>query len=368
MNFSISYWELDYYREHDFVIVGGGITGINTALCIKQQQPWKSVLVIDHHWLGGGASSKNAGFVCFGSPTEILDDIQNFGENITTQLIARRWEGAKRLLETVPHSKMEFLKTGGYEVYDHQTLPEPDHIENLNSIMSKITSKENYFELKKNTISSSFDPKAIYMREEGRINPKKMMHFLYQKAIQLGINFINDHVLNIDIHANQVELQNFGRVTFGKCGMTLNGYIKNLIPDSDVKPARNVVIITEDLPEINWDSVVHYNKGYVYFRRIGNKILLGGGRNLDPQKETSDKIEVNEKISTYLQDFLCNKLCNHKDVKIIHQYIGILGFGNDKIPVVKPYSSDILLASGLGGMGVAIGSQLGKELADKMIL
>ena len=367
MQHSISYWELDYYREHDFIIIGGGITGINTAIHLKLQQPWKSVLVIDNHWLGGGASSKNAGFVCFGSPTEILDDINNYGENTASDLIARRWEGSKRLMETVPHAKMDFVKTGGVEVFDHDSYPKDDLIDKLNSIMIKTTSKEKYFTTQENFISEAFHSSLIFMKEEGRINPKKMMSYLYQKAIQMDVKFINDQVINLDMSANEIELQNFGKITFGKCGVTLNGYIKKLLPDTDVKPARNLVIITEDLPEIKWDSVVHYNKGYVYFRRIGDKFLLGGGRNLDPDKESSDLIEINQKISAYLKDFLHNKITKGKEVKIIHQYVGILGFGNDKIPVVKPYSNDVYLASGLGGMGVAIGSQLGKELADQLI-
>jgi gamma-glutamylputrescine oxidase len=367
MQGSISYWELDYYRHHDFIIVGGGITGINAAINLKLQQPWKSVLVIDNQWLGGGASSKNAGFVCFGSPTEIMDDISNFGEIIASDLIARRWEGSIRLMETVPHAKMDFVKTGGVEVFDQGGFPSDDLIEKLNEIMIKTTSKANYFTVRENFISDAFHKKLIFMKEEGRINPKKMMSFLYQKAIHLDIHFINDHVINLDISTNELELKNFGKVTFDKCGITLNGYINNLLPDTEVKPARNLVIITEDIPAIQWDSVVHYNKGYVYFRRIGDKILLGGGRNLDPEIESSDKIEINQKILNYLKDFLQNNICEGKEVKIIHHYVGILGFGKDKIPVVKPYSNNVYLASGLGGMGVAIGSQLGKELADQMI-
>ena len=367
MNISLSFWDLDFYKEQDYILLGGGIVGINAAIHLKKMQPNKKVLIIDDSWLGGGASSKNAGFVCFGSPTEILDDIKNSNINLASELIDRRWEGSKKLLEMVPPDVMNFNKVGGSEVFEHGTNVSKDDIIHLNKLMMDVTKIENYFKISEQSISNSFDSKSVEMNEEGKIDPKKMMNYLYQIAIGLGVHFLNDTITEILASENLINLKKYGKIKFGKCGVTLNGYINHVMPTSNVKPVRNVVLITEDIPNLLWDKVVHFNKGYVYFRRIGNKILLGGGRNIDLEAENSSEVVINQKIHNYLLDFLQSKILKTTKVEIIHQYVGILGFGNDKIPRVKSHTDNIFIASGMGGMGVAIGSKVGLELAEHLV-
>ncbi len=367
MNISLSFWDLDFYKEQDYILLGGGIVGINAAIHLKKLQPNKKVLIIDDSWLGGGASSKNAGFVCYGSPTEILDDIENSNIILAAELIERRWEGSKKLLEMVPPNIMDFNKVGGTEVFEDGTKVSKDDIILLNTLMLDVTKIENYFQIGEQSISNSFHSKSVEMREEGRIDPKKMMNYLYQIAIGLGVHFLNDTIIEIIASENLINLKKYGQIKFGKCGVTLNGYINQVIQSSNVTPVRNVVLITEDIPDLRWDKVVHFNKGYVYFRKIGNKILLGGGRNIDFDAEYSSEVAINQKIHNYLLDFLYSKILKTTKVEVIHQYVGILGFGNDKIPRVKSYTDTIFIASGMGGMGVAIGSKVGLELAEHLV-
>jgi hypothetical protein len=41
-----------------------------------------------------GASTKNAGFACFGSISEIIDDLKSHSEG-GFQLVTKRWEGLR---------------------------------------------------------------------------------------------------------------------------------------------------------------------------------------------------------------------------------------------------------------------------------
>ena len=145
---------------------------------LKKLEPNKTVLVIDESWLGGGASSKNAGFVCFGSPTEILDDLITSDLESTVELIARRWEGSKKLLEVVPPHCMDFVKVGGYEVFDKSKNVKSEKLTALNELMLRGTGINNYFQFGDQFLSNSFDKKCVLMPEEERINPKKMMNYL----------------------------------------------------------------------------------------------------------------------------------------------------------------------------------------------
>ena len=48
-----------------------------------------------------GASTKNAGFACFGSLSEIIDDLKSHSEEEVIQLVKKRVDGLQLLRETL---------------------------------------------------------------------------------------------------------------------------------------------------------------------------------------------------------------------------------------------------------------------------
>ena len=73
----LSFWERKaFFDGIDFTIIGAGIVGFTTAIQLKDKYPNSRVLILEKGYLPSGASSKNTGFTCFGSPTEIFDDLQ----------------------------------------------------------------------------------------------------------------------------------------------------------------------------------------------------------------------------------------------------------------------------------------------------
>lgn len=77
MAISLSYWERKtYFSNVDFTVVGAGIVGLNCALKLREKYPKSSIAVLERGLLPKGASTKNAGFACFGSVSELLDDLK----------------------------------------------------------------------------------------------------------------------------------------------------------------------------------------------------------------------------------------------------------------------------------------------------
>ena len=73
---NLSYWELkSWFMNVDFTIVGSGIVGLNCAFYLKQKYPSANILILEKGILPQRASTKNAGFACFGSLSEIIDDL-----------------------------------------------------------------------------------------------------------------------------------------------------------------------------------------------------------------------------------------------------------------------------------------------------
>jgi glycine/D-amino acid oxidase-like deaminating enzyme len=156
-------------------------------------------------------------------------------------------------------------------------------------------------------------------------------------------------------------------MVFQKLCICINGFAKDIIKINNLKIVRNQVIVTNNLKVLKWESVFHYDAGYYYFRRIGDRILLGGARNMDPTAETTDQFGNTNTIINTLKSFLSDKILGHQNFNIDYQWSGLLGVGEDKMPIIEEYKKDVFIGVKLGGMGVALSGYIGHRLA-KMVL
>ena len=86
-----SYWEYKtWFRDIDFAIVGSGIVGLSSAIFLKKKYPNAKILVLEKGMLPQGASTKNAGFACFGSISELVADLKTHTEEEVVALVQKR--------------------------------------------------------------------------------------------------------------------------------------------------------------------------------------------------------------------------------------------------------------------------------------
>ena len=57
-------------------------------------------------------------------------------------------------------------------------------------------------------------------------------------------------------------------------------------------------------------------------------------------------------------------ILSNQKIEIEHRWSGIMGVGNQKKAIVRQVSENVYCGVRLGGMGIAIGSIIGKELAE----
>jgi glycine/D-amino acid oxidase-like deaminating enzyme len=171
-------------------------------------------------------------------------------------------------------------------------------------------------------------------------------------------------VLNYEEQQNYVTIQipNFNFQT-KHLFIANNGYASKLTGQS-VQPARAQVLITKPIKNLKIKGTFHLDEGYYYFRNFKNRILLGGGRNLDFEGETTTKLQTTEQIQNALEKLLSEVILPNQTFEIDQRWSGIMGVGPQKMPIVKSLSSRVHCGIRMGGMGVAIGSLIGNELAD----
>ena len=76
------------------------------------------------------------------------------------------------------------------------------------------------------------------------------------------------------------------------------------MPEINLQPARAQVLITKPIQNLPIKGTFHLDRGYYYFRNIHDRILLGGGRNLDFEGETTTQLETTEVIQKELHRIL----------------------------------------------------------------
>ena len=135
------------------------------------------------------------------------------------------------------------------------------------------------------------------------------------------------------------------------------------MPQASVIPARGQVLLTSPIESLPWKGSFHYDEGFYYFRNIDGRVLFGGGRNLDLKGETTTEIAVTGKIQKQLEHLLKTVILPGQKFEIEQRWAGIMGVGSEKKPVIKHYSPNVICAVRMGGMGIAIGTLVGKEAA-----
>lgn len=366
MNFS--YWEYkEWFSNVDFTIVGSGIVGLNCALTLQKKYPNAKILILEKGILPQGASTKNAGFACFGSLSELIDDLESHTEQEVFDLVKKRWEGLQLLRKNLGDKNIDFQNNKGYELFQKKDFYEEciSQKEIINQLLKPIFNAD-VFSISDNT----FRFKKVHQQYsvnhfEGQLDTGKMMATLLKLVLKSGVKILNAiSVTDFVEDKNKVLVKtNFLEFSTSRLYIATNGFAKQLLQE-DIKPARAQVLITKPIKNLPIKGTFHLEKGYYYFRNINNRILFGGGRNLDFKTEETTQFGQTTRIQNQLKRILKETILPRTHFEIDYSWSGIMGVGSQKKALVKPISDRVFCGVRLGGMGVAIGSLVGKELGE----
>lgn len=367
-----SYWEhAVFFQNIQDLVIGGGIVGLTTAIELKRSNPLREVVVIERDAFSAGASTKNAGFACFGSSGELLDDLEKMPLDEVFHLVERRYQGLQNLQALIGSTDIEFDLCGGIELFRENDAQEMKRcLESLDFLNDQFEQRLGFRPYTRMPEAPNFNGQtkfigAIENSHEGRIHTGKLIQGLRDLATAEGVRFI--HGLGVEAVASEaskcrvvIEGETF---YIDRVFVCTNGFASQLLPELDVRPARNQVVVTSPLAKPIPDGTYHVNKGYIYFRPIGNRLLIGGFRDTDLLNEATSEFGLTDKIQQEITAFIHQYITPSDSYTLDFRWSGIMGLGPDKTTVVKKMTDHLFVGVRMGGMGVAIGSLVGKELA-----
>ena len=372
---AFSYWEKESFFTYDIIVIGSGIVGLNAAIQLKKTAQTLKIAILEKGFLPTGASTKNAGFACFGSISELIEQEECAGLDGLALLIEKRWKGLLKLRNLLGDKTIDYQCLGGYELFKNDAIFLADKcvskIEHYNRLINDVVGPKAFGLANKKITSFGFKGinTLIENQYEAQIDSGKMMFALIQYAQKLGISIFNNCTVD------QIKEENKGIQLMTKNGsffckrliVTTNAFIKDLLPDVDVSPGRGQVLITKPIKALKIAGTFHYDKGYYYFRNINNRVLLGGGRNIDFKAEETTEFGQTEQVQLALQDLLKNVILPKVNYEIDYRWSGIMAFGKTLEPLIEEIRPNIFCATRCNGMGIAIGSQTGEDVANLLL-
>ncbi len=373
-----SFWEVDAWCDADVVVIGGGLIGVQTALRIAQTEPLRRVVLLERGLVPTGASTRNAGFACIGSISEVAADLDLLGRDAAIDIVRRRYEGLQGLMQTCRGYDIGFSRDGGHEIFleYHSSL---DRIDEVNELLRPITKVTTFIRDDDRAREFGFAPSVRHLVTspvEGTLHSGKLVDVLWGLAQRAGVMIrTGAEVMSIDDASDHAIVHvrvgtSDHRIRSGNVIVATNARIPELVGTglaSQIQPARGQIIITEPLNAMPLRGSFHYDEGYVYFRSVGNRILLGGARNLAFDDERTTSHETTDRIQGALESLLREVIApTRPSLAIEHRWAGTMAFSPTKHPIVERASPHVTVAFGCNGMGVALSSEVAARAAAQV--
>jgi glycine/D-amino acid oxidase-like deaminating enzyme len=401
----LSVWEKEsFFAPADIIIAGSGLVGLWSAWYLKRLAPSLSITIVERGLIPTGASTRNAGFACFGSLSELVSDARQLGMDQLLELVDMRYRGIKKIRKTFNAEDIGYEKNGGYELIGRQpaattpalitpTTPAPSptpeqpdtpipdltdpeqlrsSIDEFNRQLKKITGHQKTFRLQNEKLTQFGFSGIQYLVEskaEGQLHSGRLCQALLRLVQSMGVTILN----NVEITGFEkvnghllLHTQHPFTLIADQLLVTTNAFARQLLPQLDIIPARGQVLVTSPIDGLPFKGAFHFDEGFYYFRNLGDRVLLGGARNKAFEEETTTEMEITDRIQQELERFLREVIIPDRFYTIEHRWSGIMGMGSEKMPIIRAVNDHVFCAVRMSGMGVALAPVVGERIAALM--
>ena len=357
--------------KSDFVIVGGGYTGLSTALHLALKG--KEVTLLEAGEIGSGASGLNGGQLNPGLKHNPQEIIRRFGTKRGKQIMEFVANTPKKTISIIKEHKIDCqLEIGGFVQPAHNKATLRIARERYNDWRTYTNKVEI---LNKNDITDLIGSDSyiggFLDKRGGTLNPLKLIKGLATTAQKAGVKIYQNSLVTKASYSNSKWCFETAksRVEGRAVGIFTNAYTKNLIKSlkKTFIPVQSFQLATKKLPNDlirnlipNGFGVSDLNRLLVYYRRgPNNRILIGGRGSLWKPKSVK---EFNG-----LETMLTKIYPELSDTKIEYHWFGNVSITTDFMPRLNVLGPRAISFLGCNGRGVALSPALGPYLSEWLI-
>jgi glycine/D-amino acid oxidase-like deaminating enzyme len=277
--------ELEGDTATDVCIVGGGYTGLWTALALKERDPSLHVVLVEAETCGAGPSGRNGGFL-HGYWAKLADLLPLLGRERALQL-ARAGERIVPAVRAFCESRGEdvWLRESGMLMVS-ASPSQDDAVDRAVAAAAEVAAGEQAVALDANGVAerirSPVFRRGVYFLEGATVQPARLAHALRRAVIDAGIELYE--------HTQAVRIED-GRITTPRSSVRASEIVVaiNAAATGWRPVARHVtnfgsyVVLTEPVPElleeIGWtggEAVLDARMFLHYFRTTADgRVLMG---------------------------------------------------------------------------------------------
>lgn len=374
MSPELSVWEKEsFFAPADIVIAGSGLVGLWSAWYLKKKAPSLSITIVERGLIPTGASTRNAGFACFGTLSEMIAGVQEMGEEQMLELTALRYKGLKKISKVFKDKDIGMQRNGGHELIAHADSNElRSRIDTFNRLLKKVTGQHKIFRLQNEKIARfgfAGIQHLIANDSEAQLHSGKLCQALLRLVQSAGVTVLNNMEITgyEKVHGRiLLHMRNSPPLLSSQLLVATNAFARQLLPQLDITPARGQVIVTSPIENLPFQGTFHFDEGFYYFRNLGDRVLLGGARNKALQEETTTEMTLSDPIQQELERFLRETILPGRHYSIEHRWSGIMGMGTEKMPILRAVNDQVFCAVRMSGMGVALAPVVGEKIAALM--
>ncbi len=351
------------------MIVGGGFCGCWLADALGQLRPELALTIVDRDpkW---AASTRNAGFVSSGNITEWLADSTAFGMAETERTILARLEGIDRIAALTPDEGL--LDRCGSGDFCSPTQDKDRLMDRLNALLAK-HGRAPHYERSTLQLGESTHP-AYINRTDGGVDPVAVLSALQRRLharevpTLTGLDIVEARGGRATVRDDQGGTQS---IEYRRAVLCTGAAASDLHPRTALQPTRGQILLSAPVHTPTSRVMGFLRDGYDYFRFVGDRVLVGGGRLDYLASEATDRLEPTETIRAYLATIMRN-VVGHDDFVIDHHWAGIMGMrghGHTSVSdLLEPVMLDAVTEeiAGFGGWGVTLSPYVAHRRAEEI--
>jgi glycine/D-amino acid oxidase-like deaminating enzyme len=361
--------------QADVCIVGGGFSGLNTAIELAERG--LSVVLLEARQIGWGASGRNGGQLIRGVGHEVERFLPLLGEDGVRELKLMGLEAVDIVRQRIKQYAIDCDLTWGY----CDLANKPADLEGFAADAEELRSLGYRHELRllqpgqmHEVVGSERYVGGLIDMGSGHLHPLNLALGEAAAAAALGVRLYEHSAVTRIEHGPQVSVHTAqGQVRADTLVLACNAYLNDLEPaiGGKVLPAGSYIIASEPLSPEHAHELIPQNMALSdqrvaldYYRLSADHRLLFGGACHYSGRDPKD-------IAAYMRPKMLKVFPQLANVRIEYQWGGMIGIGANRLPQIgrlrehpNVYYAQAYAGHGLNATHLA-GKLLGEAIAEQ---